>query len=203
MFYPMQIAPVPGFGFVGGPTFQTTIVALANGQEKRNIDWDVCRHKYTAPFKNINNDAFLAIKKVFLMVRGAGHTFLHRDWGDFSATNEPFGTGDGTTTVFQLSKLSLDVSGASYLRVITKPEAAGLIIKSNGTTVTPTVSLTAGTVTFSTAPAAAAALTWSGTFFVHVRFGADYLPFSLDDKSNAEFVANGSIELMEVLNEDS
>ena len=202
MFYAMEIAQTPGFGFSGGPTFQTHIVPLASGNESRNIDWPDCRHKYTAPFKNIPNDAYLAIKRVFLICRGRAHTFLFRDWGDFSATNEPFATGDGTTLVFQLSKLSSDVSGGTYLRTITKPEAP-VAIFANGAGVTPAVDVTTGLVTFTAAPAAGVVLTWSGTFFVHVRFDNDSLPFTLDDLSSGQYVTNGSVELLEVLNESS
>lgn len=201
MFYAMQIEPTPGFGFQGGPTFQTTINPLASGAEKRNADWDQCRHKYTAPFKNISNEAYLKIKKVFLICRGRAHTFLHRDWADFNASNEAFGVGDGVTTVFQLSKLSVDTSGGAYLRVITKPDA-GASIRADGSPVAPAVSQTDGTVTFLAAPAEGVVLTWSGEFFVHVRFDNDSLPFSLDDKSSGAFVTNGSVDLLEVLYED-
>lgn len=201
-FYAMQIEPVPGFGFTGGPQFQTQIDPLNSGNEKRNVDWAQCRHKYTAPFKNISNDAYLAIKRVFLICRGRAHTFLHRDWGDFSASNEPLGTGDGTTLIFQLTKYSTDVSGGVYVRTITKPDV-GVVVKAGGTVVSPVVSQLDGTVTFTTAPAAGVVLTWSGEFFIHVRFDNDYLPFSLDDKSNGEYVTNGSVDLYEVLNEDS
>jgi hypothetical protein len=64
------------------------------------------------------------------------------------------------------------------------------------------VSQTDGSVTFAVAPAEGAALTWTGEFFVHVRFDMDYLPFSLDNKSGSKYVTNGSVDLYEVLDED-
>lgn len=45
-------------------------------------------------------------------------------------------------------------------------------------------------------------LTWSGEFYVHVRFDIDYLPFSLDDAMMGDYARNGSVDLIEVLNED-
>lgn len=200
-FYAMQIEPTPGFGFSGGPTFQTRIDPLASGNEKRNVDWPVCRHRYTAPFNNIPNDAYLAIKRVFLICRGRAHTFLFRDWGDFTAADDVFGTGDGVETVFQLSKLSTDVSGGTYLRTVTKPDGV-VVTKVGGTITAATVNPAAGTVTFNDAPADGAVLTWTGRFFVHVRFDTDSLPFTLDNKSGGTFITNGSVELLEVLNED-
>lgn len=204
-FYPIRIAPIPGFGFVGGPNFMTNVQSIANGKEKRNADWDICRHKYTAPFKNVSEAAYIAIKEVFLVVRGKAHTFLHRDWGDFKAVNAAFGTGDGTTTVFQLRKVST-VGAGTYERVITKPNSAAPLelpfsVKVAGVTTGVAVDDTTGLVTFASAPASGAALTWSGEFDVQVRFDTDYLPFSLDDANTGGYVTNGSIDLYEVLGE--
>ena len=133
-------------------------------------------------------------------MRGRTHTFLHRDWGDFTATDEPFGTGDGTTTLFYLSKVSTVDGGGSYTRMIDKPDA-GVTVKVDGAVTAAAVSQLDGSVAFSAAPASGAVLTWSGEFFVHVRFDMDYLPFSLDDKNSGGFVTNGSVDLIEVLDE--
>lgn len=199
-FYATQIAPIPGFGFTGGPEFQTNIQNIASGREKRNAEWSVCRHKYSAPFKNISEAAYREIKRVFLVMRGRTHTFLHRDWGDFTATDEPFGTGDGVTTLFYLRKVSTVAGGGSYTRLIDKPDA-GVTVKVDGAVTAAAVSQLDGSVAFSVAPAVGAALTWSGEFFVHVRFDMDYLPFSLDDKNSGGYVTNGSVDLIEVLDE--
>lgn len=201
MFFPVQIDPVPGFGFQGGPEFNTNIKSLASGREKRNADWSICRHKYSAPFQNITNEAYLAIKKVHLMCRGRLHSFLHRDWADFSASDEQFAVGDGSTVVFQLSKISTALGAVPYVRQITKIDNSQgePIIKVNGVVTAATVNDSTGQVTFSSAPATGAVLTWSGLFFVQVRFDTDYLPFSLDNKSNGDFISNGSIDLLEVL----
>jgi len=198
-FYAIQIAPTPGFGFMGGPEFQTNIQNIASGREKRNADWSICRHKYSAPFRNITEQAYRAIKEVFLICRGRTHTFLHRDWGDFTATDEPFGTGDGATTLFYLRKVST-LGAGSYTRLIDKPDA-GVTVKVNGVVTAASVSQLDGSVAFGSAPANGAVLTWTGEFFVHVRFDMDYLPFSLDDKNAGGFVTNGSIDLIEVLDE--
>jgi uncharacterized protein (TIGR02217 family) len=199
MFYPIQIQQIPGLGFVGGPEFSTNVKALQSGREKRNADWSVCRHKYTCPFKNISGAAYLAIKEVFLVCRGQLHTFLHRDWGDFNASNASFGTGDGVTTVFQLSKIS-NVGIATYTRIITKPDVDAAVMVA-GVAASPEIDAATGLVTFAAPPALGAALTWSGTFYVQVRFDVDSLPFSLDDINPGGYVTNGSLDLIEVLDE--
>lgn len=208
MFYPIRIPPTPGFGFTGGPEFQTNVQNIASGREKRNAEWSICRHKYTAPFHNVPEDAYRSIKAVFLIMRGKTHTFLHRDWGDFTAVNETFGIGDGVTTVFQLSKMSsvLGFPAATYTRVVTKPNVSApldipLVIKADGSVVSPSVSELDGSVAFGSPPASGAVLTWSGEFDVQVRFDIDYLPYSLDDRNPGGYVTNGSVDLIEVLDE--
>jgi len=56
-------------------------------------------------------------------------------------------------------------------------------------------------VTFASAPANGAALTWTGEFRVQVRFDMDYLHFSIDDIGNDGFANNGSVDIIEVLDE--
>lgn len=200
-FYPISIAQCPGFGFTGGPEFQTDIKNAQNGREYRNGDWAITRHKYSVSFLNITDDAYLAIKEVFLVVRGRLHSFLHKDWADYQADNSHFGTGDGTTVTFQLSKTSV-VGSATYTRTINKPVASTLQVYVNGVqNVDILLDSLTGLVTFLTAPADNAALTWSGEFNVQVRFDIDYLPFSLDNANASGYLQNGSVDLLEVLDE--
>lgn len=202
-FYAIEIAQCPGFGFEGGPEFSTNVQQLASGAEKRNADWAICRHKYTAPYSNITDEAYLAIKQVFLIVRGRCHSFLHKDYGDYQAVDEPFGMGDGVTKVFQLQKVST-VAGtsATYVRTINKP-VAGATYKVAGVATGAALDTNTGLVTFAAAPANGAALTWTGEFRVQVRFDIDYMPFSLDNAlQGGGYANNGSVDLIEVLNEN-
>lgn len=202
MFIQAEIDPTPGLGFTCGPEFNTNIQTLANGRESRNAEWDIARHFFTLPFKNITAAQYRLIKRMHLLCRGRCHTFLQRDWGDFEAVDEPFGTGDGATLNFQLSKLSIDThSGAEYLRVVTKPDAETVIVKVNGVPAAATVFELTGIVAFGVAPPMSAVLTWSGEFFVQVRFDNDKLPYSIDDKNAADFITNGTIDLIEVIGE--
>lgn len=139
---------------------------------------------------------------MFLLTRGRCHSFLLKDWGDYQAEDEQFGTGDGTTTTFQLKKVTtLSGTSATYTRTITHP-LAGAIISVDGVATGATVSTLTGQVTFASAPDEDAVLTWSGEFRVPVRFDNDYLPFSLDNRRSDGYAKNGSVDLIEVLGED-
>ncbi len=198
-FYATQIPPAAAFGFQGGPEFSTNIKSMASGREKRNGEWLQCRHKYSCPFQNITNDNYLLIKAVHLGMRGQLHSFLFLDSADYQASNEQFGIGDGTTTVFQLSKTANAGGGATYTRTITKPNTdLGVIVRVNGVVTAAAVDPLTGLVTFSAAPANGAVLSWTGNFYVQVRFDNDSLPFSIDNKSGSTYIQNGSIDLIEV-----
>lgn len=187
------LQPCPGYGWEGGPTFKTQIVELKSGRERRNAEWARVRHKFTAPFNNISKAAYQNIKQMHLVCRGMLHAFRFRDELDFQATNEQFGTGNGTRRDFQLSKITT-LDGVSYTREVFAL-AAVPVITVNGTPTTAfAVNTRTGKVTFDTAPANNAVLRWTGEFDIWVRFSTDDLPFSID---NVDAV-NGSVSLLEV-----
>lgn len=213
-FYAIQIEQCPGFGWQGGPEFDTLILPMESGRNRRKVRRPVALHRYVCPFNNIPVTAARAIKRIHMAMRGAAHTFLHIDWLDFEAEDEEFGVGDGTTTVFQLKKTYDPGGGATYERDITKPDTTGAIVDNAGNTASLvikkggvvagsgyTVSATTGEVTFSVAPTVGQVLTWSGRHYVCVRFNRDDLPFSIDNVSGTAYITNGSLELIEELTE--
>ena len=191
-FLEVSLAPTVAFGFRGGPEMATTIVSLESGREQRNIKWSSARHRYSAPFQNINEAAYRTIKAMFLVCYGQAYGFRFKDWADYQATDALFGQGDGATRIFQLYIVSVE-GAASYSRKIIKPVSAGFTAYVNGTPAAATVDTTTGLVTFATVPLVGTVLTWSGAFDVPVRFALDYIPFSID-----EFHAmNGTLDLIE------
>lgn len=187
------LAPCPGYGWEGGPTFQTQIEFLQNGDERRNAQWAEARHGYSAPFLNIARDAYRELKRMFLVCRGMTFAFRFRDELDYQATDEVFGVGNGTEDTFQLCKISL-VDGVEYVRNVYALPAVP-VLKVNGTPTTAfSINLRTGQVQLDTPPAAAAVLSWSGEFDIWVRFATDSLRFSLDDPN----ATNGTVELLEV-----
>lgn len=185
------LEPSPGYGWQGGPSFRTRVVAMLSGRERRNAEQAEARHSFEAPFQNIEAVAYRNIKQMHLVCRGMLHCFRFRDELDYQADNEVFATGDGATTVFQLRKIST-VDGVSYVRncyAILNAE-----ITDNGVDVAPEIDLDRGTATFLVAPAAAHVLRWTGEFDIWVRFNQDSLPFSLDNLD----AINGAVSLIEV-----
>lgn len=190
------LEPCPGYGWQGGPSFQTQVVQMVSGRENRNAQHDNVRHQFSAPFPNITKEAYMNIKQMHLVCKGMLRAFKFRDELDYQAANESFGVGNGTRTVFQLCKIST-ISGVSYQRNVYAIEGAP-VIRVNGTVATPIVDKDRGTVTFSSAPANGAALTWTGTFGVWVRFNQDYLPFSINAGNGVIHYADGTVDLLEV-----
>jgi len=91
------------------------------------------------------------------------------------------GTGDGTTTAFQLVKHY--ASGAqSWTRAIAKPVAGTMRIALGGVEQLSgwSVDSTTGLVSFSAAPGAGVAITAGFEFDVPVRFDTDALDVTLD-----------------------
>lgn len=205
MYVRAFIPACEGFGWNGGPSFQTRIKTLANGRERRNADWSQEKNRYTLPFQNIDADAYRGIRQMFQVCRGMANPFLYKDPLDYQAQGEEFAVADGVRTEFQLSKLSA-IEGVIYQREVhalyvpgDDGEAldASIVVTVNGTPTVVTLDRDRGLVIFAVAPSAGAILRWSGKFSVWVRFDADWLPFSIDDRMSGGFAHNGQVTLLQ------
>ena len=177
-------------GARGGPERRTQIVELASGDEERNASWANSRRRYDVAYGIRRADDLAAVVAFFEARNGRLHGFRFKDWADFksclpsqtpSPINQPIGTGNGSATLFQLSKRY--TSGAqSWTRTITKPVAGTVTIALNGTPQASgwSVSTATGLITFTTAPAAGVAITAGFEFDVPVRFDTDALDVTLD-----------------------
>ncbi len=127
---------------------------------------------------------------LFLQCQGQFGEFIFYDPTDYQVSAQPFGTGDGATTMFQLqrtlggfsepvvvpvtSSTTLTLSGGGAV------SATAPILKAAGVTVSPStysIASPGGGVTFASAPASGTALTWSGYFGFLCRFDGDDLDF--------------------------
>ena len=177
-------------GARGGPERRTQIVELASGAEERNASWANSRRRYDVAYGIRRADDLAAVVAFFEARNGRLYGFRFKDWADFKfcqpsqapeATDQPVGTGNGSTTEFQLAKRY--TSGAqSWTRAITKPVAGTVTIALNGTPLASgwSVSTATGLITFTTAPAAGVAITAGFEFDVPVRFDTDVLDVTLD-----------------------
>lgn len=177
-------------GARGGPERRTQVVELASGDEERNASWANSRRRYDVAYGIRRADDLAAVVAFFEARGGRLHGFRFKDWADYKSsqpsqpvapTDQPLGTGDGATTVFQLMKRYS--SGAqSWSRAIAKPVEGSVRLALNGVEQMSGWSIdpTTGSVTFTTAPGAGVAITAGYEFDVPVRFGSDTLDVTLD-----------------------
>src|SRR5580765_3886602 len=125
-----------------GPTFKNVILEAVSGNEQRFAQWTKCRGVGNLSYGLQNStDPIGDFKVILAMWRahfGSLLPFRFRDWSDYTANNEPFGTGNATATDFQICKvydpsyLQLGVAGTLfYVRNITLLDGAPAI-KING-----------------------------------------------------------------------
>jgi uncharacterized protein (TIGR02217 family) len=189
VLFPLDIA----LKSAGGPQRRTDVVTLGSGREERNARWAHSRRRYDAGYGVKTFDALSQVVAFFEERRGRLYGFRWRDRLDYSsaapdtaivATDQLIGTGDGTTTTFQLVKTYGSLY-SPYQRPILKPEAGSVRVAvaaaemEEGTAFT--VDAATGVVTFQPGfvPASGAAVTAGFLFDVPARFDTDYLEVDL------------------------
>ncbi len=208
-FHEVRFPTGIALGSSGGPERRTEIVTLGSGHEQRNARWQNSRRRYDAGYGVKNLDDLYAIIAFFEERRGALFGFRYKDpldWKSCSpsqiptATDQVIGTGDGTTTVFNLTK-TFGSGSASYIRPIIKPGSGSVSIGVDGNDQTDGIDYAVdhitGEITFQPGqiPAANASITAGYQFDVPVRFATDELTINL-----AAFEAGNipSIPLIEI-----
>ena len=129
---------------------------------------------------NSESDDIHTLVGFYNRVGGAGQSFLFADplFEDNFVSNQTFGTGDGSSTKFQLTRVygefAEPVFGLAMTPIITKTV--------NGVTTTLTVNTdftwdTNATITFTTAPVNGAILKWTGEWYYRCHFKEDTAEF--------------------------
>lgn len=219
-FFEIEFPRTISYKAVGGPGFNTTVNESFAGFEQRNKNWSASRGKWSVSLITPagwegNRQRFSdLLQAFFLAVSGKGDAFRLFDHKDNAAAGQTLGTGDGTTTTFQLVK-NYTIGGRSYQRTITKPitssvhDYSGLALANtvkiydNGTLQTSgvTIDATTGIATFASAPANAHIVTADFQFHYPVRFDTDELPLQVEDSNIRDgegIVSLNSIQLVEV-----
>lgn len=189
----------------GGPGFGVEVIQSIGGREERVSRFGGAGRRYYNAGRGLRelddggNDDMGALLEFWIARQGATYGFRYKDHLDFttaanhrgapSATDEDFGTGDGTTTQFQLVKRYVDPI-VTRVRTIRKPVAGTVLISVDGVEQTSgwSVDVTTGFVTFSTAPAVGEALKWGGEHDVPVRFNLtqDAMQFAIESYRTGE-----------------
>lgn len=175
--FPEDIA----YGSLGGPEYATDIIEMQSGFEQRNINWSAARGRYNVAHGIKTQSQLDELIAFFRARKGRAHSFRFKDWTDYSAVAQSIGTGDDSSTDFQLTK-SYSSGSIVETRIIAKPVAGTVKIYVDAVEQVSGVSVdtTTGIVTFSTAPANGEAITADFEFDVPARFDTDRLAASLD-----------------------
>jgi uncharacterized protein (TIGR02217 family) len=166
---------------VKAPEFSTKVMRAVSGKELRAAYMSYPLYTFKLSYEvlrdDVANNELKTLAGFFLARQGQYDSFLFTDPSDHAVTAQSFGTGDGTTTAFQLvrayggfSEPVQNVNGTPSIYV-------------NGTLKTVTTHYTisgTGLVTFTAGniPTSGQALTWTGSYYFRVRFTADMAEFS-------------------------
>lgn len=207
------------YGSKGGPGFNTSIMEVDSGQEQRVARRDQEKNIYDAAYGIKSFDQLSTLARFYRARKGCANGYPYKDWVDYTSnpTNPSYrgtgpgtrdqliGTGNGTTTTFQLKKLY--TSGLStHTRKIRLPVSGTVriwldaVLKTEG--VDYTIDYTTGIVTFMSAVGGGVGVYASFEFDVPVRFGQE-LDASLS-MTIEEFDTGGidSIPIVELVDPD-
>jgi uncharacterized protein (TIGR02217 family) len=164
---------LPGIAYPVKRTVQWSTVKgdALSGKRTRFALWTYPVYWYDLPFNFLRSDALTlewqTLEGFINGVQGAYGLFAYSDPNDNAVTNQQFGQGDGVTTTFQLVR-SLGGFTIPVFLINGTPtiSVAGVV--------TASASISAyGVVTFASAPANGAALTWTGGYYMPCRFDDD------------------------------
>lgn len=177
--------PIPDFHDIVFPSYislgarvsvryKTQVIRMRSGREERIGEWqDALREFDITPA--LRDQADLNDVLAFFQARsGPKYGFKLLDPTDYSVSNQYVGTGNDAQTQFSLAKFyTTNLEGETHITVrpIVCPDA-NIQIYFNGVLQTSgyTVNTTMGLLTFITPPASGITITWTGTFYVPVRF---------------------------------
>lgn len=179
-------------GFRGGPEWSTLIVPMDNGREQRNAQWLYPKHRYTAQYGLFNEADRLSVLNAFHAMRGRLHCFPMKDHNDSYAASEVIMPVAGTMTPVQLIK-TYTHGGQTSTRLI-QCVSTDAVVYRNGVAVAGTMATSTGLFTPDSNWSGTGTFTWTGNFYVWVRFDSDYNSFSTIHSQ----VRTADIELIEV-----
>ncbi len=160
------------------PMWKTRVQEAISGKETRIADWSYPRWKWELAYDFLRGDAshaeFQALAGFFNQRQGMFDSFLFQDSDDNAAIGQSLGSGDGTTTAFQLVR-----AFGGFVEPILAPNVVSNVYLA-GVPQGPSaynVSSASGIVTFVTAPPAGIAISADFSFYFRCRFVEDSMDF--------------------------
>jgi uncharacterized protein (TIGR02217 family) len=188
MTTPPTFPTLPGQGWSvhKKPVFSTRVASHVSGREVRAGLYAHALYEFELTFDGLDSSgsypglqlqSLQTLMGFFLTAGGQLNSFLYADPTDSAVSGQAIGTGDGATAVFTLGRaIGSYYEPVSYVTAITNVNVNG---------VTTGVTFTApNTITFATAPASGASITWTGSYAFLCRF--------LDDQWDFEEIMSGA-----------
>ncbi len=175
-----------GWSMTRREMWKTRTQEAISGKETRIADWSYPRHQWSLGFDFLRQGAlsgtsyaeFASLAGFFNLRQGSFDSFLYADADDNTVSAQGLGTGDGTTTSFQLVR-----SFGGFVEPIFAPHTVSTVYlngvaQSGGSySVNAWGSATPGTIVFTGAPGNGVAVTADFSFYFPCRFAADQLDF--------------------------
>jgi uncharacterized protein (TIGR02217 family) len=205
-------------GAVGGPGFNTTVMVLTSGFERRNRNWSRTRGTWDIGYGIDRKSQLEGVIDTFYAVGGKADGFRFKDWSDFQIgntftfdvdTRQTIGLGDDSTPTFQIFKRYTRGS-TSFDREIKKVVDNTYKIYLDGVlqieTTEYTIDINTGIVTFVTPPASTGGSGPGGEevvsviceFDAPVRFDSDQLNVNTQIFSDEAVISIPGIKIIEI-----
>lgn len=195
-FHDVQFPPDIALGAVGGPGYHTSVVTLASGREKRNVDWSDARCVWDVAHGLKTQDQLDRLLAFFRARQGKAHSFRFKDWSDFVLGRQGIAIGDGATATFPLQKTYADAGGYLAVRRLTRPVPGTVRVWLDGVEQTAlNIDHATGFIGFAAAPAGGAAIEAQCQFDVPARFDTDQMQVTVEDYGTYSW---GQIPVVEV-----
>lgn len=166
-----------GFKVLKTPLWSSHKDVSVSGRERSRSLWSYPIWRFRLAHEYLRDGtATLELQRLvtfFNSKSGGAVAFFFLDRDDNAVLNANFGTGDGTTTIFQLTRTTT-IGSITFTEPVRGLNGTPTIYKNGVATAAYTMGQL-GQIQFTTAPANGAVLTWSGSFFFLCRFDRDEL----------------------------
>ena len=183
------------YGSEFGREFNTRVVQLRSGRERRNADWSAPLGRYSLLYQVIEPADHALVVNAHAACFGSLVGFRFKDWSDYTAELEFIGVASAGEQTMQLKK-SYTFGPLSYERIISKPVLGQVTIYADEVEIPATVNTVTGEVTFTAS--AGQVITWSGEFDVPVRFADDRLDIQPITRRQDGYLLSADVDLVEV-----
>lgn len=199
-FDEVRLPTIITWGFSGGAEYNTDVIVLSSGFEKRNVNWEDARYRYTIAYTIKNQDELNELIAFFRARKGKARGFRFLDLGDYKLDNGQIAVADGVEAVFQIIKTYPGSSDVRELKkIITQSDSDSIAtdhastalifaVKVNAVLQTESVDYTidrnTGIITFTAPPADTLPITVTCEFDTPARFDTDSMIANIQSLNN-------------------